>query len=72
MINMDTTGLDALETLHETLARRGGRLMLADVNEQPLSLLRRSGLFDELGAGNVFGSLDGALAALRPSHEVAP
>ena len=67
VINMDTTGLDALEALHATLERRGGRLMLADLNEQPLSLLRRSGLLDELGAGNVFTSLEGALAALRPA-----
>ena len=41
--------------------------MLADVNEQPLSLLRRSGLFDQLGSGNVFASLEGALAALQPA-----
>jgi sulfate permease, SulP family len=66
VINMDTTGLDALEALHQTLARRNGRLVLADVNAQPLSLLRRSGLYDELGSGNVFTSLDSALAALRP------
>jgi SulP family sulfate permease len=66
VINMDTTGLDALEALHQSLARRNGRLVLADVNAQPLSLLRRSGLYDELGSGNVFTSLDSALAALRP------
>jgi SulP family sulfate permease len=69
VINMDTTGLDALEALHETLARRGGRLMLADLNEQPLSLLRRSGLFDELGSGNVFSSLESALAELQPASD---
>ncbi len=43
VINFDTTGLDALEGLHETLERRGGRLLLADLNEQPLSLMSRSG-----------------------------
>ena len=67
IINMDTTGLDALEALHATLARRNGRLMIADLNEQPLSLLRRSGLYDTLGSGNVYRSLEGALAALRPA-----
>jgi SulP family sulfate permease len=69
VINMDTTGLDALEALHATLARRGGRLILADLNEQPLSLLRRSGLYDELGSGNVFSSLESALAGLRPAAD---
>lgn len=68
VINMDTTGLDALQALHATLLRRGGRLMLADLNEQPLSLLRRSGLYAELGSGNVFTSLESALAALRPAN----
>ena len=63
VINFDTTGLDALESLHHTLQRRGGRLMLADLNEQPLSLLSRSGFLDELGRENLFDSLDAALAA---------
>jgi SulP family sulfate permease len=63
VINFDTTGLDALESLHETLERRGGRLLLADLNEQPLSLMSRSGFLDELGRENVFDSLDAALAA---------
>jgi len=69
VINFDTTGLDALEGLHETLERRGGRLLLADLNEQPLSLMSRSGFLDELGRENVFASLDAALAA---AAEVTP
>ena len=39
VIDFDTTGLDALESLFLTLKRRGGRLILADLNEQPLSLI---------------------------------
>jgi SulP family sulfate permease len=63
VINIDTTSLDALEALHATMKRRGGRLILADVNEQPMSLLRRSGMLEELGAANVVESLDEALEA---------
>jgi SulP family sulfate permease len=63
VINMDTTGLDALEALHNTLARRGGRLMLVDLNEQPASLLARSGLIEEIGRQNVFKSMQAALEA---------
>ncbi|MEO7743484.1 MAG: SulP family inorganic anion transporter [Usitatibacter sp.] len=63
VINMDTTGLDALEALHNTLARRGGRLMLVDLNEQPASLLARSGLVHEIGPQNVFENIDDALDA---------
>jgi SulP family sulfate permease len=61
VINIDTTGLDALEALHSTLLRRGGRLMLADLNEQPLSLLTRSGALDDIGRENVFATFEDAL-----------
>ena len=63
VINFDTTGLDALESLHATLKKRGGRLILVDLNEQPLSLLKRSGMLDEIGRDNVFDDLDTALRA---------
>jgi SulP family sulfate permease len=67
LINMDTTGLDALESLHSELRKRGGTLMLADLNEQPLSLLKRSGALEDIGRENVFDDLAAALrsAALR-------
>jgi SulP family sulfate permease len=61
VINIDTTGLDALEALHASLLRRGGRLILADLNEQPRSLLRRSGMLDELGPQNITASLEVAI-----------
>jgi len=64
VINLDTTGLDALESLHRMLVRRGGRLVIAEPNPQPLSLIRRSGFLEELGPDAVFEELDEALAAL--------
>jgi SulP family sulfate permease len=63
VINVDTTGLDALESLLHTLRQRGGRLILADLNEQPMSLLERSGFVEELGRENVFDDFDEALRA---------
>jgi SulP family sulfate permease len=63
VINMDTTGLDALESLLRMLRSRGGRLVIAELNAQPVSLMRRSGFYDELGAPNVFDSLEEALEA---------
>jgi len=65
VINMDTTGLDALESLHTTLVKRGGRLMLVDLNEQPLSLLTRSGTIEDIGRENIFPTLSRALARAR-------
>jgi SulP family sulfate permease len=63
VINIDTTGLDALESLLDTLKRRDGRLILVDLNEQPMSLLERSGFLEQLGRGNVFEDFDAALDA---------
>ncbi len=65
VINIDTTGLDALKGLHRHLERRGGRLILAELNQQPLSLLKRSGYLDELGADSVFSRLDAAYEHIR-------
>jgi SulP family sulfate permease len=61
LINIDTTGLDALEALHEHLERRGARLVLVAPNAQPLSLLERSGLLARLGDGAVQASVEQAL-----------
>jgi SulP family sulfate permease len=70
VINIDTTGLDALETMFEHLHKRGGTLVLAEPAEQPLSLLERSGMLERIGPHNVFEGLDVALAALRERHRV--
>jgi SulP family sulfate permease len=53
LISMDTSGLDTLRQLHRTLMGRGIALVLANVNEQPLSLIRRSGFEDVLGAEQI-------------------
>lgn len=48
MISLDTTGLDALEQLHKALEKRGGKLSITGLNEQPSSLVRRSGFASHL------------------------
>ena len=65
VINMDTTGLDALQSLHRHILEHGDRLVLCAANRQPLSLMKRAGFLEELGDGNLFDSLDEAYAALR-------
>jgi sulfate permease, SulP family len=57
LISMDTSGLDALEQLHSSLHKRGIRLVLASVNEQPLGLIRRSGFESLLGPGQIVSSI---------------
>jgi SulP family sulfate permease len=53
MISLDTSGLDALQQLHKTLQRQQIALVLANVNDQPLSLIRRSGFEAEVGPDNI-------------------
>jgi SulP family sulfate permease len=53
LISMDTSGLDALAQLHRALRKREIALVLANVNEQPLSLMRRSGFAAELGEASI-------------------
>jgi SulP family sulfate permease len=59
LVSMDTSGLDALRQLQHSLRRRGTALVLVRVNEQPLSLIRRSGFADELGAGGILDAWPG-------------
>jgi SulP family sulfate permease len=67
LISMDTSGLEALQQLHRALQRRGIALLLARVNEQPLSLMRRSGFEASIGADAIVPSVDAALETLLPA-----
>jgi len=62
LISMDTSGLDALQQLHATLQRQQVALVLANVNPQPLGLMRRAGFEAALGAEHIVPTLAEALA----------
>ncbi|MDP1899885.1 MAG: SulP family inorganic anion transporter [Rubrivivax sp.] len=66
LISVDTSGLDALKQLHRALQRRAVALVLANVNEQPLSLIQRSGFEALLGAENIVPNMAAALGAEDP------
>ena len=61
VINLDSTCLDTLEGLHRSLRKRGALLVLCDANEHPLSLMRRSGFIEKLGAENLLPDLPAAI-----------
>jgi SulP family sulfate permease len=67
LVSIDTSGLDALVQLQRALQRQGTTLVLADLNEQPLSLVRRSGFEVELGAEGIAPTVADALLRLRPA-----
>ncbi len=57
LISVDSSGIDALQQLHRGLQRQGVALVLANVNAQPLGLIRRSGFADEIGAEQIVPSV---------------
>lgn len=61
MLNMDTTGIEALENLHKYITKRNGRLLLSRVPAHPAALLRRSGFITTLGEDFIVGDLHEAL-----------
>jgi SulP family sulfate permease len=63
LVSMDTSGLDALEQMWRTLQRQQVGLVLANVNPQPLSLIRRGGFEALIGAENIVPQVGDALAA---------
>jgi SulP family sulfate permease len=65
LINLDTTGLDALQSLQRMIDKRGKRLLIVGANTQPLSLMERSGFASTLGPHAFFDSLDAALGSLH-------
>jgi sulfate permease, SulP family len=63
LVLIDASGIDALQQLHRNLQRRGVSLMLANVNEQPRSLIRRSGFEAIIGSGHIVAGLHALAAA---------
>ncbi len=53
LISLDSSGLDGLEQLLRMLRKRQVRLVLARVNEQPLSLMQRADFVVHLGDENI-------------------
>lgn len=65
VINLDTSSLDSLQTLQKTLRDEGRHLVIAGLNEQPASLVRRSGFLEIIGEHNVTADLHSALIRAR-------
>ncbi len=69
LINLDTTGLDDLETINKSLLRGGSCLILCGPNRQPLSLMQRTGFLGRLGVQNCVADLK---AAVMRAQYLAP
>jgi sulfate permease, SulP family len=72
LVLMDSTGLDAVQQLHRTLKRQGVRLLLCDLNEQPLLLIRQAEFDALLGQGNLLPDLPTALSTAQAATPAEP
>ena len=68
VISIDNTGLETLQLLQRSLARRDGQLILCGLNRHPAEQIARSGFREELGADNVVPHL---ASALFRAHKIA-
>ncbi len=62
---LDATALAALDSLHEKLRRHGRHLVLSGPHTQPYFLMEKAGFLDRVGAANVTGDLESAVARAR-------
>lgn len=58
---LDATALHSLENIYRICKRRGITLVFSHVNEQPMSVLKKSGFYDKIGAENCCSNIDEAL-----------
>ena len=62
LLNLDSTGLEALEEMHDLMAKHGGTLVLCGATQQPSSILHRSGFADKIGKDHILPTLAEARA----------
>ena len=62
VLNIDTTGLEALEGVHTKMEKSGGHFILCSVPPQAMSLIRRSGFDKKLGRDHIYGTLNEAVS----------
>ena len=58
---MDITALNGLERLWQECREKGVQVIFSHVNPQPMSVFRKSGLYEQVGAENFAPNIDAAL-----------
>ena len=62
---IDATAMHNFEALLDTCQKKHVQLVLSHVNEQPLSVMKKSGFYDKVGAQNFCAHIDDALARAK-------
>lgn len=59
---MDITAINSLRRLYDECKSKGIQMVFSHVNEQPMSVFQKSGLYDLVGAENFRPNIDAAIA----------
>jgi SulP family sulfate permease len=68
---MDITALNGLRRLYQECQRKDIQVVFSHVNEQPMTVFQKSGLYDEVGEDQFQPNIDAALARAIQLNEVA-
>ena len=68
---IDATGIHAFETILESLDKKGIKLVVSHLNEQPLKILKKSGIYKRIGAENFCPHIDIALKRAEELVKIA-
>ena len=58
---IDATALNYLENLYDDCKRVGIQIVFSHVNDQPLSVMKKSGFYDKVGEENFCTHIDAAI-----------
>ena len=58
---IDATAMNYLDVLYEDCKAKNVQLLFSHANEQPLSVMKKSGFFDKVGEENFCPNIDSAL-----------
>jgi len=58
---IDATGIHSFESIINTCKKNNTVLIMSHVNKQPMKVLKKSGMYDEIGEENICANIDAAL-----------
>lgn len=66
---IDATGIHSFETIIQSCKKEGVILLMSHVNEQPMKVLTKAGMVEEIGAENFCPNIDAALERAKSITE---
>ncbi len=62
---IDATGIHSFESIIKACEKKGATLIMSHVNEQPMKVLKKSGMYKKIGKENICLNIDSALARAK-------